>query len=119
MERARENLEKMDNVTILGGDFLTYEFKRKFDIIYSSLTFMHIKEKQKAIQKVAELLNCNGRFLLSIDRNQSPYITYSARKIKVYPDTPKETAGYIMKSGMIVLEQYDTELATVFVAGKG
>ena len=38
-------------------DFLTYDFNEKFDVIYSSLTFMHIENKQEAINKVSSLLN--------------------------------------------------------------
>ena len=72
-----------------------------------------------SVEEAGHMVKYDSALEILNDRNQSPYITYSARKLKVYPDTPKETADYIMKSGMIVLEQYDTELATVFVAGKG
>lgn len=41
VKRAKENLKKQTNVTLVCGDFMSYEFGRKFDVIYSSLTFMH------------------------------------------------------------------------------
>ena len=86
------------------------------DIIYSSLTFMHIEEKQKAVNKVAALLKDSGRFVLSIDKNQERFIDTGTRKIRIFPDTPEEIKTYIANSGLSLLEYYETEFATVFVA---
>ncbi len=60
----------MDNVLLLCDDFIKYNFERKFDIIYSSLTFMHFPNKLFVIKKISNLLEANGRFVLSIDKNQ-------------------------------------------------
>ena len=68
-ERAKENLAGLPNVRLVCGDFLTYAFCETFDVIYSSLTFMHIKDKQAALYKAAALLNGGGRFVLSIDKS--------------------------------------------------
>ena len=57
VKRAKENLKAHGNVTLICGDFMSYEFGRKFNVIYSSLTFMHIKDKQAAINKIKSLLN--------------------------------------------------------------
>ena len=77
IERAKENLAGIEYVNLICGDFLTYEFDRTFDIIYSSLTFMHIKEKQAAIEKAAHLLNEYGRFVLSIEKSQATLLEYA------------------------------------------
>ncbi len=69
--RAEENLKENMNATLICGDFLDYDFSCRFDVIYSSLTFMHIEDKQKAVIKIAELLNPFGQFILSLDKNQS------------------------------------------------
>lgn len=119
IERAKENLANFGNVTLLCGDFLDFSFDSKFDVIYSSLTFMHIEEKQKAVNKIAELLNNAGRLVLSIDKNQSEFIDTGTRKIKIYPDTKEKMAEYIKAAGLTILNQYDTEFATIFVAQKG
>ena len=116
--RAKENLSSSSNVKLICGDFLSYNFEHSFDIIYSSLTFMHIKEKQKAITKIADLLNDDGRFVLSIDKNQSSCIDYGTRKIKVYPDTPSEIESYFANAGLILIDYYETEFANILVAGK-
>lgn len=98
--RAKENLKQYDNVSLIHGDFLSYRFECSFDVIYSSLTFMHIKDKQAAINKVAALLSDEGRFVLSIDKNQDEYIDTGKSKIKIYPDNPKSITSYIKNAEM-------------------
>ena len=118
IERAKENLADSWNVTLHCGDFLNFPFDSKFDVIYSSLTFMHIEEKQKAVNKITELLNNDGRFVLSIDKNQDGFIDTGTRRITVFPDTPAEIKTYIANSGLLLLEHYETEFAHIFVAKK-
>lgn len=118
VKRAEENLSGNGNVTLICGDFLNYGFEYGFDVIYSSLTFMHIKEKQQAVSKIAGLLNKNGRFALSIDKNQSQYIDCGTRKIKVYPDTPPNIKECISASGLTLISSYETEFAHIFTAVK-
>ena len=115
-ERAKEHLKKQTNVTLVCGDFMSYEFGRKFDVIYSSLTFMHIRDKQAAINKVRSLLNIGGRFVLSIDKNQSDAIDYGTRKIKIYPDNKEDIVKYITQSGMNLMKVFETDFAFVFIA---
>ena len=43
IERARENLAEYKNVELICDDFLTHEFIGSFEVVYSSLTFMHIE----------------------------------------------------------------------------
>ncbi len=116
--RAKENLKKQTNVTLVCCDFMSYEFGRKFDVIYSSLTFMHIKDKQAAINKVKTLLNFSGRFVLSIDKSQSDTIEYGTRKIKIHPDRKEDIAEYINQSGMSLIKVFETEFAEIFAAAK-
>jgi len=118
IERAKDNLAKLENVSLTCADFLSYEFGRTFDVVYSSLTFMHIEDKQKAINKVATLLEVGGKFVLSIDKNQDSFIDTETRKITVFPDAPAEIQSYIADSGLLLLEHYETEFATVFLAQK-
>ncbi len=118
VERAQEHLSKAKNVALVCDDFNTYNFDSKFDVIYSSLTFMHIEDKQSTINKVYSLLNLGGRFVLSIDKNQDKYIDLGTRKIAVYPDNPENTARYLKASGFITIEMFETELAYIFVSEK-
>ncbi len=118
IDRAKEYLAEYRNVELICADFLSYKFDRKFDVIYSSLTFMHIEEKQTAINKVAALLKDDGKFVLSIDKSKSEYIDTGTRKIKIYPDTKEKTVEYIKAAGLTILNQYDTEFAHIFVVQK-
>ncbi len=60
--RTKENLKKSKNTALLCGDFLDYDFGCRFDVIYSSLTFMHIadKHKQKAVIRIADWIKPSG-----------------------------------------------------------
>ena len=46
VNKAKENLAQYLNVNLISGNFLTHSFLDQFDVIYSSLTFMHIKENK-------------------------------------------------------------------------
>jgi len=119
IERAKENLAVFENVRLVCADFLSYEFGRAFDVVYSSLTFMHIEDKQRAVNKIAGLLNDAGRLILSIDKNPSEFIDTGTRMIRIFPDTPVGIEECIRTTGLTILNQYDTEFATIFVAQKG
>ena len=116
VKRAKENLKAHGNVTLICADFTEYKFERKFDVIYSSLTFMHIRDKQAVINKVESLLNIGGRFVLSIDKNQSDIIDYGTRKIKIYPDNKEDIVKHITQSGMNLMKVFETDFAFGFIA---
>lgn len=118
IRRAEENLRNHPNVTLICADFTEYDFAGKFDVVYSSLTFMHMEDKQSAVDKAAALLNKNGRFVLSIDKNPSEYIDLDTRKIKIYPDTPETIRSCIEQAGLTFLEQFETEFAHVLIGIK-
>lgn len=119
IDRAKENLSEQTNVNLLCEDFQTLDISYSFDVIYSSLTFMHIEEKQIAINKVAALLKNSGKFILSIDKNKDGFIDTGTRKITVFSDTPAEMKSYIENSGLLLIEQFETEFAHIFIAEKG
>lgn len=118
IERAKENLRKFTNVSLICGDYLTHKIDKTFDVIYSSLTFMHIRDKQAAIQKTADLLTPDGRFVLSISKSQQTEIDYGTRRIPVFPDKPKEISELLTKAGFIIEQQFETEFAVIFAAVK-
>ena len=117
--RAKEHLAGFPHVHLLWGDFLTYPFDRQFDVICSSLTFLHIKEKQAALSKVAALLTEGGRFVLSIDKNRSTVLSCGERELTVYPDTPEQIAALAAAEGLSVRSQEENERAYIFMMKKG
>ena len=114
-QRARENLLSFENVNLICGDFIHYDFGKTFDVIYSSLTFMHIEDKLKAICMVFNLLSDGGIFVLSIDKNQDEFIDIGWSKIKIFPDTPETIKFCCEQAKLRIIKQYETEFAHIFV----
>lgn len=118
VRRAKENLSVHRNVRLFCDDFMSFEFEQQFDVIYSSLTWMHIRDKRSAIKKVESLLKPNGRFVLSIDKSQSEWIDMGTRKIKVYPDNPTDVCHWISEANLTLLDCFESALAYVIISKK-
>lgn len=118
VERAKHNLKVFNNASLICDDFLTYDFAEKYDVIYSSLTWLHIQNKQFAINKVAGLLNENGRFALSINKDTTNILDFETRQIEIFPDNPDSIKSNFLKSGLAFVEMFETEYAYILVAGK-
>ena len=118
IQRANENLSVHQNVNLICDDFMSFEFEEHFDVIYSSLTFMHIKDKLCAIKKIGSLLNDEGFFVLSIDKNQNEFLDTGTRKIKIYPDNPTDICEFILESNLKLIDQFETEHAYVILSKK-
>ena len=120
IRQAKKNIKMslFKKPELICADFLGYNFSKKFDVVYSSLTFLHIKEKQSAIDKVRNLLNDKGSFVLSIDKNQDEFLDTGVSKLRVYPDKPEYIKIYAHNSGLKLKCEYETEFAHVFVFEK-
>lgn len=116
IQRARENLSGQENVRLIRGDFLTERFDERFDVICSSLTMMHICDKRRAAERIAQMLNPDGCAVISLDKNQQEYIDMSEYRVRVYPDNPGNWAAWLAACGMTVEEVFETEFAHVLVA---
>ena len=95
---------------------MTHTFSEHFDVIYSSLTFMHIPDKQTAVFKAASLLNSGGRFVLSLDKSQAAFIDIGVNRIAVHPDNPVEIAAHLTSAGLQVIKTLETEHAYILAA---
>lgn len=118
IKRAEENLMKYNNKAIFCADFLEFNFEKKFDIIYCSLTLWHIKEKEKFFEKVSNLLNNGGRFVLSIGNNQSKEFDFGTRIITMFPDNIHDTINYLEKLNLEIITKKTIEFATIITAIK-
>lgn len=118
ISRAAENLSSCHNIKLICDDFMSFEFADSFDVIYSSLTFMHIEDKLSAFKKIALLLNNNGIFVLSIDKNRDKFIDMGTRKIEIYPDDPIITRELILEANLNLVDKFETEHAYVIVCQK-
>lgn len=118
IQRATENLSMYQNIKLICDDFMFCKFEAEFDVIYSSLTFMHIQDKLSAIQKIAALLSNNGLFVLSIDKNQNEYIDMGDRRVKIYPDNPNDIRSYLSASKLKIIDEFETDHAYITVSRK-
>lgn len=119
IERAKENLAFTNNVEYILSDYLEYNFIAKFDVVYSSLTLLHIQYKQDFFNKVFNELNQNGKFVLSIDdSNKDDYLDMGEYKVRVFPDNPKDTKEGLLKAGFVIDNIIQTEFAYIFVCKK-
>ena len=114
--RARENLAGMENVRLIRGDFLEAVFQESFDVICSSLTFMHIRNKQAAVEKIARLLKSGGRAVISLDKSRQDYIDMMEYRVRIDPDDPVEMSARMLSAGMQVEQIVETEFAHILVA---
>ena len=118
VEKAKQNLKRFSNVTLIHGDFNTFDFSEKYDVIYSSLTFMHFKNKVDTIAKIYSLLAPNGAFVLSIDKSKNKYIECNGRTVEIYPDDPGTTKSHLHNAGFVLESVIETEAAYLFSAKK-
>ncbi len=116
IRRAEENLAQHGNVQLICADFMTWLPHRTYDVVCSSLTFMHFADKQLAAQKVAACVKAGGRAVLSLDKDHSGVIDYGTRQIAVYPDDPLVLTGHLQQAGLAVLPVQETEFAYILTA---
>lgn len=115
VERAREHLKNC-NAEIVKGDILYFETQEKFNLIYSSLTFMHIEEKQELIKKIKSLLTAGGKVVVSLDKNQSEFLDFGSYKLKVYPDTPENITKLLKEENFKNVTVYEVDFAYIVKA---
>ena len=95
IERAQVNLSKYDNINLIVEDILNIRIESKFDVIYSALTFMHIKKKKKAISSILDLLGKNGVMVVSLSNVEDEYLDFGTHQVRLYPNNIDEILEYI------------------------
>lgn len=115
IKTAKKHLSNT-SARLICADFVSFNFSESFGLVYSSLTFMHIKNKLDAIKKVYNLLFPGGLFVLSIDKNQEDSITYEQFRIKIFPDDPLQIINFLKLSGFVKIRLFETEFAYIFSA---
>ena len=105
-----------DHVCLICDDFLEHTFDVLFDVIYASLTFLHIQDKEKAFAHVAELLAPGGRFVLSIGKDRAERLVYGERSLPIYPDAPESVIAHLTKNGLTHVTVRESEFAYIVAA---
>ena len=116
---AKNHFKDFNNASFINEDFLKYKDTEKYDVIFSTLTFMHIKDKKKALNNVFNLLKNKGEFILSIDKNQQNFIDTGYSRIEVYPDNPTYISKTLTSLGFIKFKIKEIDNAYVITAQRG
>jgi ubiquinone/menaquinone biosynthesis C-methylase UbiE len=118
INRAKEHLKKYKNVKLICSDFNDLKINNKFDIIYSSLTFMHFENKLNVLKKIESLLKMDGRVVITINKELEDYIDYGTRKIKIYPISKDDFCFLIDQTNFKLLQIIEVELSNIFILEK-
>ncbi len=118
IERARENLQNCQNITLICDDFTTHSFRETYDVVYSTLTMMHFQDKSLVIGKIGTLLNNSGLICVSIDKNQSEWLDMGNRRIRIYPDTPERIISLAKQARLKAKKVVEIENAHIVVLVK-
>lgn len=116
--RAGENLAGLANVHLVCADFMAWDTAQRFDVVYSSLTFLHIADKRGAAERIARLLRPGGRAVISLDKSLETALDYGTRRLIVYPDDPAVLAAHLRVAGLTVLPVQETAFAYILIATK-
>lgn len=118
LDAARRHLPDAGNILLLPGEFPKDAPEGPFDRIYSSLTFMHIPDKQAAVNRIAALLAPGGRCVLSLDKDQGSTLDMGIRQVRVFPDRPADMLLLLGKAGLDTRPAVQTERAWLVTADK-
>lgn len=118
LARAAQYLSGFEQVTLLLGEFPKAAPAGPFDRIYSSLTFLHIADKQAACIRVASLLAPGGRCVISLDKDRTPLIDMTDWSVVTYPDSPETICHLLSDAGLTVHPVRELEAAYLVTAEK-
>lgn len=118
VERAAQHLHSFPNCRLICSDFLEYSFATTFDLIYSTLTWFHVKEKRKALERVASLLSPDGHFVLSIEKEKRTKLIYNTRSLPLFPDDLEETKSLLLHTSLRLVHTWETDFAYILLAEK-
>lgn len=68
--------------------------------------------------KFSSLLKSSGRFVLSVSKDVSDKLIYNERYLVLFHDSVHNIRGNIIKSGLAVNKEIETEFAHIFIASK-
>ena len=97
-KKARENLRDYQNVELIVANIESFVRKDSFDIIYSVLTFMHVKNKKRAISNMVASLKTSGYAVVSISK-QEELMDYGKRRIRLFPEPAEDYVGWFRDLG--------------------
>ena len=98
IRNTEEDLAEFPNVELVLADIEDFVKPDGFDAAYSVLTFMHVQNKQLALQNVVHSLREGGHLVLSID-NPTDLIDFGTWKVDLHPWLPEQYAEALSDAG--------------------
>ncbi|WP_339315693.1 methyltransferase domain-containing protein [Paenibacillus sp. FSL R10-2734] len=98
LARADLNLRNFSNKELVLADICEFVRPNTFDAAYSVLTFLHIEDKEQALNNIYTSLLPNGTFLLSVSKDEE-WFYFNDRRIKLYPADVDEYIRLFNKTG--------------------
>lgn len=121
IKKAKENLIKYEKMFCLKVcDVNDLDIENAFDVVYSVLTLIHIKDKERALRNMVNSLKKGGIIVISLTNDPSDYLDYGSRIVKLYPENKEFYLKTLRKIGCNVKLIKDTEnkFATIIKAIK-
>lgn len=116
LRRAQEHLSGFAHASLMQGEFPKDAPAGPFDRIYSSLTFLHIRDKRAACRRIASLLAPGGICVLSLDREGSGLIDMGKWAVETFPDNAEQIASLLTECDLSVQPIRPLERAFLIVA---
>ena len=98
LEKCRKNTENAENLILEKATFPNWQTAHVFNLIYSSQTFMHIKDLYNSMITIGSLLSRDGRAVISF-ANCEPLLDFGNRAIRLYKHNPKEIQAIADRCG--------------------
>jgi len=101
IERAKTNLSMFKNCDLYVGNIEQYQKPSYFDVAYSVLTFMHIKNKEIALRNMITSIRKGGHIVISIS-NEKERLEFGSWKVRLYSASISEYPKYFETMGCVV-----------------
>ncbi len=88
---VQEDLAEFANASFELADIDDFVRPASFDVVFSVLTFMHIKDKRVALEHMVDSLRPGGCVVLSIDKAADSF-SFGDWKVDLYPWSPEQYA---------------------------
>lgn len=85
IQRASDHLSAYRNIKLICGDFMTYEFTEQFDVIYASLTFMHIEDKKTRFRRSLLCCMTRGCLCCQLTKTKTALLIWEQERLKCIP----------------------------------
>ncbi|XMB85559.1 class I SAM-dependent methyltransferase [Mycoplasmatota bacterium WC44] len=113
--KAKEHLK---DANLICGDFLNYNFDCQFDLIYSSLTFLHFQDKRAIINKLGKIMRDKARAVISLTKDKSDLLTYGNKSLRLYPSYINNIERIIKEEELYISQKIELDKAIILIISK-